>query len=1036
MSVTIYKDTEKLEDKIFKNPPSEYRGTPFWAWNGDLKEEYLFEQIEAFKKMGFGGAHMHIRTGFTQKYLGEEHMNMIKACTEKFKKEKMLSWLYDEDRWPSGAAGGYVTQDKKHRAKKLVITTQTSEETDENTLLACYSVSLDKDGYMVSYSRIGENDAAKEADKNIGVKTTKWYAYLRTDRTGDSWYNGQTYADTLSRDAIKKFIEVTYEAYDKTVGKDFGKAVPAIFTDEPNFGFKNLPVFSHDTRDIAFPWTTELVKKFKKTYGDDILDYLPEVFWELPEGKVSVHRYHVHDIITEMFTEAFSDQCGKWCDKHGIMLTGHVLWEGDLNHQTMCVGEAMRAYRGFGLPGIDMLCGAHEYSTAKQCQSAVHQFDRCGMVSELYGVTNWDFDFRGHKHHGDWQAALGVTTRVPHLAFYSMEGEAKRDYPASIGYQSPWYEKYSYIEDHFARVNTAMTRGKADVKVAVIHPIESMWLHYGPSDRTSAICKQMEDNFQNLIRWLIFGTVDFDYICESTFPQLCKKGVNPLKVGAMKYDVVIVPACETLRGTTLDRLEEFKAAGGKVIFMGSAPSLCDAVPSERGKNLFDQCSDDNVGFGKIEILNALSEVRDISIIRDDGNVTDNLIYQMRKEKNGTKWLFIANGMDYKNIDIPTKQSIKLTIKGKYTPTYYDTLSGTTEKIPFEIINGNTVITRDIYNHDSLLYRLDKYEKGSEGKASENAKALSLSSVCKVRFPSKVPYTLSEDNVYVLDMAQYKLNDGEWQDEEEILRLDTECRRKLGWPRMSGRMVQPWVIPAAEIVDFVTLRYTIESEIDVKAPVLAVERANDVKITLNGQAVTAKPDGYYVDRYIGKIALPELKKGTNILEIVCPIGRRVSVEYAYLLGSFGVRVVGREKTITNLPEKLAFDDIRVQGLPFYGANITYNCEVETDKNGILSIHAPVYRGSLVSVKIDGKECGNIVFSPYTIDIKGVKAGKHTVELTLYGNRFNCFGELHCHHNLALDWYGPDSFRTSGDQWSYEYETKPAGILRTPICELKK
>lgn len=39
------------------------------------------------------------------------------------------------------------------------------------------------------------------------------------------------------------------------------------------------------------------------------------------------------------------------------------------------------------------------------------------------------------------------------------------------------------LEDHFARVNTAMTRGKAAVRVGVIHPIESYWLHWGPSPR-------------------------------------------------------------------------------------------------------------------------------------------------------------------------------------------------------------------------------------------------------------------------------------------------------------------------------------------------------------------------------------------------------------------------------------------------------------------------------------------------------------------------------------------------------------------------
>ena len=36
-------------------------------------------------------------------------MDLIKACNEHGKKVGMLSWLYDEDRWPSGTAGGKVT---------------------------------------------------------------------------------------------------------------------------------------------------------------------------------------------------------------------------------------------------------------------------------------------------------------------------------------------------------------------------------------------------------------------------------------------------------------------------------------------------------------------------------------------------------------------------------------------------------------------------------------------------------------------------------------------------------------------------------------------------------------------------------------------------------------------------------------------------------------------------------------------------------------------------------------------------------------
>ena len=33
-----------LSDELFMNPTCEYRGTPFWAWNGKLSKEELLRQ--------------------------------------------------------------------------------------------------------------------------------------------------------------------------------------------------------------------------------------------------------------------------------------------------------------------------------------------------------------------------------------------------------------------------------------------------------------------------------------------------------------------------------------------------------------------------------------------------------------------------------------------------------------------------------------------------------------------------------------------------------------------------------------------------------------------------------------------------------------------------------------------------------------------------------------------------------------------------------------------------------------------------------
>ena len=86
-----------------------------------------------------------------------------------------------------------------------------------------------------------------------------------------------------------------------------------------------------------------------------------------------------------------------------------------------------------------------------------------------------------------------------------MAGEAKRDYPACIGYQSPWYEEYKIVENHFSRVNLALTRGQPVTRVGVIHPIESFWLCYGPMDSNGSETKFREQAFESLTNWLSFG---------------------------------------------------------------------------------------------------------------------------------------------------------------------------------------------------------------------------------------------------------------------------------------------------------------------------------------------------------------------------------------------------------------------------------------------------------------------------------------------------------------------------------------------------
>lgn len=1019
------KNTEaSLSEELFKSPTSEYRGTPFWAWNSWLEKDELERQIDVFKEMGLGGFHMHVRTGLKNQYLSDEYMDLINDCVKKAKGENMLAWLYDEDRWPSGAAGGFVTKNPEYRARCLMFSPFKEVEVKEvniersegsrsknGEVIACYDIVLDKDGYLASYKRIDEND---------DVQGVKWYAIVEV-HSPSNWYNGQTYADTLNKEAIEKFIEVTHERYKEKAGDEFDKTIPAIFTDEPQFSRKSVLNNSFDKMDVMMPWTSKLTELYKDCYGADILDTLPELVWDMPGSKPSIHRYRYHDFISELFSSSFADTVGNWCRKNGIALTGHMMEEPSLRSQCAALGEAMRSYRGFDIPGIDMLCNAHEFTTAKQAQSAVHQFGYEGMLSELYGVTGWDCDFRTYKHQGDWQAALGVTVRVPHLSWYAMGGEAKRDYPASIHYQSPWYKKYSAIEDHFARVNTALTRGKPVIKVAMIHPIESFWLHWGPNDKSALLRESLDERFKNATNWLLDGSIDFNYISESLLETLCEEGGAPLKVGKMEYDAVIVPGCETLRSSTIERLDKFRKAGGNLIFMGDAPYLCDAVESDKGKKLYDIST--KIDFSRASLLNALEDNRTVTLRYANGRLSTTLMYQLRKD-NDCEWLFICPNCEPVNKDTDNGQEIKIIIEGEFSPELYNTYDGTITKIGAEYMNGKTVINTKMYAYDSLLFKL------TEGKSDIECASLDDETPEGKSVPTQVEYSLSEKNVLVLDLAEYKLSgDSDYAEKEEILRLDNICREKLGLPKRGGAIVQPWVVGEVAPVDKLSLKFTFDSEIDYSGALLALEELDKAEsIKFNGKEVKKESNGYYVDISILTVELPDIVKGENVLEVTYAYGEKTDIENMFVLGDFGVEISGNKVTLTSLPKKIGFGSITSQGLPFYGGNITYKFKACAE-NGKIKLRASWYRGAIITVSVDGKEAGNIIYPPYILEVDGLADGEHDIEVALSIHRYNTFGALHLAEE-TLSWQGPGAWRSTKDKWTYEYVVKRTGILAAP------
>lgn len=997
------------DDVMFRNPSKENRDITFWAWNNDLPTETLLYQIDCFDKMGMGGFYMHSRIGMNVEYMSQEFLEKIKICVDEAEKRGMYACLYDEDGFPSGYAGGYVSENSEYAEKYLkFICPENLEEAERITdIFGIYDIEFDKNGYMKSYKKIGKDEEAKHL---------KWYAVIKSGCKTPQ-FNMNPYADLLNPKAVDCFIKETHEKYYKSVGKYFGNTIKNIFTDEPRWR-RICTVKQPENGNFGIlPWTEKFPEIILGKYNFDISEYIPELFFDF-KNEYSEIRYKYYSEMSELFEESFVKKYSNWCREHNIEFTGHLDCEETLSSQMSVCGEHMPKYMYFDMPGVDVLMDERRYTTVKQAQSIVRQTGKKHILSELYGVTGWNFDFSEHKLSCDWQAALGVTTRVPHLSWVSMKKNGKRDYPASIGMQSPWYEKYNYITDHFARLSTVLTRGKPIVRVGVIHPVESMWMIYASRKTGWPMIEAYDNEFKELAETLLLNQMDFDYISEKTIPDLAE-GRN---VGEIRYDVIVVPQCITLRRTTVDFLGKFRLSGGKVIFAGDMPEYSDGKKDDYAKGLFENSQ--RVINNKGAILSSLEDYRLVEVINQYGDRDLRYIYQLREDES-CRWLFLAKGIKEAHKATAERSELILRIKGSFIPVLYDTLTGEKRDLEFKTENDFTEIFLTAYNHDSFLIRLECGGRYSGKKAEDIA-------FKEIRLDNPDSFSLSEKNVAVLDFAEWSVNNESYKDFENIRRIECKVFDALDVPETIRSRVQPWAKTEYERDDYVRLRYTFESDIEYEGAEIALEDAERVKIIFNGEEITSPMCGYYVDMDIKKRCLTTLQKGINTLEIEFKFSKNVSFEALYLLGDFGVKAEGNNIRITEMPERLYWGDVTGQGLPFYSANIEYETEIEFKENCETELQLTSFEGACAEVYIDNKSCGLVALAPYKVSLGNVSEGKHKIKICLFGNRENTFGNLHHTgkiENGIYKWY------ETGDTMSYAYHLKRFGMFSEPILKIK-
>ncbi len=1046
----------------FLSPPTEYMGKPFWSWNGELDREELLRQTHIMKEMGFGGHFMHSRAGLITEYLGDEWFDLINAIADESEGLGLEAWLYDEDRYPSGSAGGKATADPKYRAKSIV-NRETFPEIFHWAEYVYIAFVAKIDGNVLhTYKRIFEQDdfnaIIAEEEKQYADKNGTWKVLYYTVGSYPDHpnFNNGSPLDTISREAVRKFIDETHERYKEKCGHRLGRSIKGIFTDEPRrFDSIHFDLSSPTERFGATEWTTDLDEVFKERYGYSFIEHIPELFYWYHGEKVAPIKLHYFNLTTDLFCENYAGQIGDWCHENNMILTGHGLEEANLREQIIAMGSLMRLYERMDWPGVDELTETEKkYWVPKQLLSVVRQLDKPRMLSELYGCTGWQFNFRSHKTVGDWQALFGVNFRCQHLSWYTMEGQAKRDYPASIFHQSPWYRYYGKVEDYFNRFNVYNTTGRAACDVLVLNPIESMfcriYLGWHDWDRQCIASPEMariEKEYRELFFMLIRNHIDFDWGEEAIMSRhhsvgLDEKGKAVLQIGSMAYHTVVISSMTTIRPSTVEMLRRFMDLGGKVILMGEEPKYIDAVAYEGEFLLSDGAW--KIDFDESALVDAVRATSSeyIAVQNANGGAASDVFVQVKHDFDGGD-AFVLLNTDLENgkngliVTYRCEKQMHLERWDFETGNRYDADGEATYK------DGYLVITTELMPAESRCYVLRKE------KDATLQPLLAYEKIASVRFDGEFDYTLDEQNVCVLDFASYRFEGKEWSEEkQEIVRLDIELRKTLGIPERSEAALQPWyVLQKGLNREFgnIEVKYEFDIEKMPKNPVTLVgERPEYNEFYVNGVKLEClDPKDFWIDIAFKRLPIPNgvLKPGRNEVIVKTTYKVLTNLEAVYLIGDFGVRAEVKNAVLTDpAPEKLACRSYAEQNMPFYSGNVTVKLTKEmyadkiAPKDGEKVFLSADFCGGAAVVKAEGLSEQVLAWEPYEADVtEAVKAGKD-LSVTVLGTRKNTFGPLHT-EPCVVHRCGHGSFATSGEEWTDRYNLIPDG-LRSVTLTVKK
>jgi len=507
---------------------------------GSGSGQNALRKMSLYRDLGLGGIVCNV--AFQQYLRSEENWRKLVAGVDACAALGLVVWIYDEEGYPSGSAGGLVLK--------------------ENPAFEALALAHDPSRPEPFFLRP---------------------AYEFT-HASNNYHAARRYINLIDDRAVRSFVANTHDAYYQHLKRHFGKTIQAMFTDEPSLIAVNLGQISEEVRkkvpvsdpiDPAVrplptvPWSYDLAERYRQRYGEDLTPQRKSLFGGNSPDDRRV-RSQFWELIADLVADRYFGTLQTWCARHGIASSGHTLWEEDLMHHPALDGNKLKALARMDIPGLDVLTSDPEavihrgWMTAGMPNSAAILNGGRRVMTEVSDFSQ-TMNRQGPSGLPEmqataaWQAAWGVTEFTLYYSTHLHSAEKYRAYGAYVG-----------------RLNALLKPAKITPEVLLYYPVRDLWAEYLPVAEPLRLASQspraqrIVGSFGRLGQSLQQSQVPFAMIDHEFLAAAKAETDGSLRIGEHRFTSLVVPADVEMPPRAAAAVEQFRKHGGRVVIDGGA----------------------------------------------------------------------------------------------------------------------------------------------------------------------------------------------------------------------------------------------------------------------------------------------------------------------------------------------------------------------------------------------------------------------------------------------------------------------------------